>query len=117
MKERRTLKCSCSQTTYLVRLDDGWHFDEQKHGNGELARGRCFNCQAVLEPQAPPEQKGPPAPLAKPEPANGPEATDLSELSKKKLVSMARELGIAVPKKTGKPRLIELITQAQQPGA
>jgi len=43
----KTFKCDCGFETQLVEIDGVLHYDEKKHGNGEAANCKCFNCGKV----------------------------------------------------------------------
>ena len=48
MKEVQKIKCSCGQETHLIELEDGLHYDVEKHGSDAPCNNRCFNCQGSL---------------------------------------------------------------------
>jgi len=72
------IACPCGMETHLVMLDGKWHYDVDKHGNGELAEG-CFNCRAPLKTED--------------EPAEGPVVTDRGQ--PKALSDMTKSLKTA----------------------
>ena len=43
----KTFKCDCGQETELVEIDGVLCYNEKRHGNGEPANCKCFNCGKV----------------------------------------------------------------------
>ncbi len=135
------IKCPCGQTTHLVKSAEGLRYDEKKHGNNELCRGRCFNCQAAIktpETRAEAEAKAKAevaakvkaetkaaaaATAAKAEAKAAAEADaentdepaavspELSEMNKEELKSCAQTLGLEVPILATKAKIIQMIEE------
>jgi hypothetical protein len=66
MVEAIKIQCSCGQENELVESPEGLRYNMKRHGNGELCKGKCFNCRAPLkglEPESV-EGKSPPKPAA-----------------------------------------------------
>ena len=134
MDKEIKIKCPCGQTTHLVKLADGLHYNEKKHGNNELCRGRCFNCQAAIktpETRAEAEAKAKAEAAAKvkaetkaaaaaeakakadAENTDEPAAASpkLSEMDKEELKSCAQTLGLEVPILATKATIIQMIEE------
>jgi hypothetical protein len=47
MTKMKTFKCDCGQVTELVEVNGVLCFNEKRHGNGEPANCKCFNCGKV----------------------------------------------------------------------
>ncbi|MFA7462437.1 MAG: hypothetical protein WCY59_04745 [Anaerovoracaceae bacterium] len=43
----KTFQCGCGFETHLVEINGELCYDEAKHGNGEKAECKCFNCGKV----------------------------------------------------------------------
>jgi len=93
------LKCSCGQDNHLVQTDEGWRYDEEKHGSCELAKGKCFNCHALIgtESQSQPDTDLPDTD----EPLE--DQIDLNAMSKVQLKQLA---------KISEAKLIEMLSEA-----
>ena len=117
MEGTRKIQCPCGQESQLVLLDDRWHYDEARHGNGEPGGGLCFNCHAPLigEELFPAEVKETPGPAAAPRQPKTPK-DELISMTRKELIELAENSGIEVPKGTKKADIIELIGQARENG-
>jgi len=113
MKETLKIKCSCGQENHLVELEDGLHYDAEKHGSDAPCNNRCFNCQASLglEPEPVKEPVNPataqtsaetsdtvdkPVDEAAEEMAKEAEA-ELAAMNRTQLQERARELEITLP--------------------
>jgi len=97
--------------THLVMLDGKWHYDVNKHGNGELAEGKCFNCRAPLkvEVEDPALGRDDKSETAKEQPAAPGKPKAVSEMTKKELYNYAKDLGLKVSWATSKAKIIEII--------
>jgi len=108
--ETKIIKCGCGQENQLVCVGGIWRYDAARHGNGEPANGKCFNCFAPLKGMEPVEPEAP----AKEQTSPTAEQIDLAELKKNDLVEYAHDLGIDVPAKCNRAKIVELIEQLRQ---
>ncbi|NIP26667.1 MAG: hypothetical protein GWN94_19850 [Phycisphaerae bacterium] len=113
----KIISCPCGLDNHLVlkdtpepgtnRMVPTWHYDEKKHGNGEPAEGKCFNCHAPLDglsEEAAEEQQTPEA-VEKPL---------VAKMKKDELLEVAESLAIEVPAGAKKADIIELIETKQE---
>ena len=108
--ETLSVQCPCGQETNLVKLEDGWHYDEKKHGNSEPCNNGCFNCHASLglEPEpveepvkdvVDPAAAQASAEMSEPvEPVSDAAEAELAAMNRPQLRERARELEISVPR-------------------
>ena len=108
--EMKIIKCGCSQENQLVCIEGIWRYDAARHGNGEPANGKCFNCFMPLAGMQPKEPVDEPAEKEQ----TAPDETDLTKLKKNDLVEYAHDLGIDVPAKCTKAKIIEMIEQLRE---
>lgn len=95
------IACPCSMETHLVLIDGKWHYDVDKHGNGEPAEGKCFNCRAPLKMDDGPAE-GPVVPDEK-------QPKAISEMTKKELYEHAKDLGLKVAWTASRAKILEII--------
>ena len=108
MERTLEIKCDCGMVSHLV-LDGGiYRYDLARHGNGEPANGRCFNCGKPLEhkdlPQ-PPRAEAVDIKAAlppEPEPEEPGEEIDFDTMNRKQLKKFADDHGIEIPAKIKK---------------
>ena len=96
----------------MVFLDDKWHYDIDRHGNGEPCEGKCFNCRAPLKDDElfPAETKEPPVTAKRLEEPEGPKEVSMS-MTRRELIEAAANLGIEVPTGAKKAEILELLEQ------
>lgn len=111
MDDIRKIQCPCGQESQLVLLEDKWHYDASRHGNGEPCEGKCFNCHTPLKddelfPAAVESVETPEVP----ETTEGPHEVSMS-MKRDELVRIAEDMGHEVPAGAKKADIIELIEQ------
>jgi len=110
--EEQIIKCPCGQENHLVVSPEGLRYKLEKHGNGELCRGLCFNCR---KPLAQLEVKQAQVVDETVDDAVDDAVDDSVELLEKKnrrqLHELAEQLQIDVPANLGKKKLIKRIEE------